>query len=200
MLSHPWPKQKVERVISSVNRRVQSAHARRPVDQHTPERPLLASLADRARIPSSAENTNKIRPTWRLGLEFLRSAGHRSTCALHMHSWSVRRAPGLGDGSDAELATRLTHGFEGELKVGLRVLTLGIGILGGWAIFVPLSGAVVVPGTLVVESDVKKIQHQRARHHDRTRQRHECRPAADNTDTHDQDAKSDFELALETMR
>ena len=31
--------------------------------------------------------------------------------------------------------------------------------LGGWAILVPLSGAVIVPGTLVVESDVKKIQH-----------------------------------------
>ncbi|MFZ0101531.1 MAG: biotin/lipoyl-binding protein, partial [Pseudolabrys sp.] len=65
----------------------------------------------------------------------------------------------MGDGSEAEIATRLTDGFEGELKVGLRVLILGIGILGGWAIFVPLSGAVVVPGTLVVESDVKKIQH-----------------------------------------
>ncbi len=31
--------------------------------------------------------------------------------------------------------------------------------MGAWAILVPLSGAVIVPGTLVVESDVKKIQH-----------------------------------------
>jgi membrane fusion protein, type I secretion system len=35
----------------------------------------------------------------------------------------------------------------------------GVGIVGAWAILVPLSGAVIVPGTLVVESDVKKIQH-----------------------------------------
>src|SRR5262249_22129369 len=46
-----------------------------------------------------------------------------------------------------------------ELKAGLRVLTIAVGILGGWACLMPLSGAVVVPGTLVVESVVKKIQH-----------------------------------------
>ena len=161
VLSHPWPKQKVERVIPpSTSERVQSAHARRPVDQHTPERPLLASLADRARILSSAENTNKIRANLAAGLEFLRS-GRASEHLRSAYAFLVSpaRTTGLGDGSDAEIATRLTQGFEGELKVGLRVLTLGIGILGGWAIFVPLSGAVVVPGTLVVESDVKKIQH-----------------------------------------
>jgi HlyD family secretion protein len=34
------------------------------------------------------------------------------------------------------------------------------GILGGgWAVFVPLAGAVVVPGNLVVQSNVKNIQH-----------------------------------------
>jgi HlyD family secretion protein len=49
--------------------------------------------------------------------------------------------------------------FEGELKAGLRVLMIAVGILGGWACLMPLSGAVIVPGTLVVESVVKKIQH-----------------------------------------
>jgi HlyD family secretion protein len=63
------------------------------------------------------------------------------------------------DGPESRLNVRLVRAFEGELKVGLRVLIIGAGILGGWAIFVPLSGAVVVPGTLVSESDVKKIQH-----------------------------------------
>ena len=38
-------------------------------------------------------------------------------------------------------------------------MIVGVGIVGAWAILFPLSGAVVVPGTLVVESDVKKIQH-----------------------------------------
>ena len=39
------------------------------------------------------------------------------------------------------------------------MLIFGVGIVGAWATLMPLSGAVVVPGTLVVESDVKKIQH-----------------------------------------
>lgn len=60
---------------------------------------------------------------------------------------------------DGKLTARLACAYEGELKTGLRVLIIGVGIVGGWAALVPLSGAVMVPGTLVVESDVKKIQH-----------------------------------------
>jgi HlyD family secretion protein len=36
---------------------------------------------------------------------------------------------------------------------------VGVGLVGGWAALVPLSGAVVVPGTLVAETSVKKVQH-----------------------------------------
>ncbi len=63
------------------------------------------------------------------------------------------------DAAGAELAPRVAHSFERELRTGLRVLILGLGIAGGWATLVPLSGAVVVSGSLVVQSDVKKIQH-----------------------------------------
>ena len=43
-------------------------------------------------------------------------------------------------------------------------LSLGLGTLlvvgvGGWATFTQISGAVIAPGQLVVESDVKKVQH-----------------------------------------
>jgi HlyD family secretion protein len=43
-------------------------------------------------------------------------------------------------------------------------LGLGLGVLlvvgvGGWATFTQISGAVIAPGQLVVESDVKKVQH-----------------------------------------
>ncbi|MEA3067608.1 MAG: rane fusion protein type secretion system [Sphingomonadales bacterium] len=58
-----------------------------------------------------------------------------------------------------DLCGRLRRGFELELRTGLRVLVLGAGLAGGWAVAVPLSAAVTVAGTLVVESDVKKIQH-----------------------------------------
>jgi HlyD family secretion protein len=63
------------------------------------------------------------------------------------------------DASGVALATRVGRSFERELRTGLRVLILGLGVAGGWATLVPLSGAVVVPGSLVVQSDVKKLQH-----------------------------------------
>jgi HlyD family secretion protein len=59
----------------------------------------------------------------------------------------------------ASLTVRAGCAFEHELRTGLRVL-LVVGLLaGGWAVLVPLAGAVVVPGSLVVESNVKAIQH-----------------------------------------
>jgi HlyD family secretion protein len=60
---------------------------------------------------------------------------------------------------DPDLCGHLRHGFEAELRAGIRVLVLGVGLAGGWAVAVPLSAAVTVAGTLVVETDVKKIQH-----------------------------------------
>ncbi|MDO9426755.1 MAG: biotin/lipoyl-binding protein, partial [Methylobacterium sp.] len=47
-----------------------------------------------------------------------------------------------------------------------RHLALGLGLgavlvvgVGGWATVTQISGAVIAPGQLVVESDVKKVQH-----------------------------------------
>jgi HlyD family secretion protein len=57
------------------------------------------------------------------------------------------------------LRQRAGRAFEQELRTGLRVL-LAVGLLGGgWMALVPLAGAVVVPGNLVVQSNVKTIQH-----------------------------------------
>jgi HlyD family secretion protein len=54
---------------------------------------------------------------------------------------------------------RAGRAFEHELRNGLRALLI-IGILaGGWMTLMPLAGAVVVPGNLVVQSNVKTIQH-----------------------------------------
>jgi HlyD family secretion protein len=43
--------------------------------------------------------------------------------------------------------------------VGLSMLALLVGGFGGWAATTELSGAVIAPGVLVVESSVKKVQH-----------------------------------------
>jgi HlyD family secretion protein len=57
------------------------------------------------------------------------------------------------------LASATGRTYARELKVGLRVLLATTVIAGGWVALVPLAGAVVVPGNLVVQSNVKAIQH-----------------------------------------
>jgi membrane fusion protein, type I secretion system len=57
------------------------------------------------------------------------------------------------------LSVGVGHAFQNELRTGLRVLIAGVVLIGGWAGLVPLAGAVVVPGNLVVQSNVKAIQH-----------------------------------------
>ena len=43
--------------------------------------------------------------------------------------------------------------------VGLAIAVLLVGGVGGWAATTELAGAVIAPGTIVVESNVKKVQH-----------------------------------------
>ena len=57
------------------------------------------------------------------------------------------------------LASATGRNYTRELKVGLRVLVIATVLVGGWTALVPLAGAVVVPGNLVVQSNVKAIQH-----------------------------------------
>jgi len=46
-----------------------------------------------------------------------------------------------------------------HLLVGLSVVILLAGVLGGWASTAQISGALIAPGSIVVESNVKKVQH-----------------------------------------
>ena len=70
-----------------------------------------------------------------------------------------RARPGAQDGLLGALGARMDRALTVELRAGLRVLLFAVVILGGWATFVPLSGAIVAPGVVVVESKVKKVQH-----------------------------------------
>jgi HlyD family secretion protein len=68
---------------------------------------------------------------------------------------------GLAD-NDAlgnNLTSQAGRAFEHELRAGLRVLLGVIVLAGGWTVLMPLAAAVVVPGNLVVQSNVKTIQH-----------------------------------------
>ena len=57
------------------------------------------------------------------------------------------------------LTLRTGRSYENELRTGLRVLLVALVLGGGWTALMPLAGAVVVPGNLVVQSNVKTIQH-----------------------------------------
>ena len=49
--------------------------------------------------------------------------------------------------------------IRGHLIVGLVLMLVLAGGFGGWASTVPISGALIAPGAVVVESNVKKVQH-----------------------------------------
>lgn len=61
--------------------------------------------------------------------------------------------------SDGSLSIKTSWSYERELRTGLRILLVAGVLGGGWFFFMPLAGAVVVPGNLVVQSNVKTIQH-----------------------------------------
>ena len=46
------------------------------------------------------------------------------------------------------------------IRVGLSVIAVGAFALGGWAVFAPLSGAVIAPGYVKVDLNRKVVQHQ----------------------------------------
>jgi HlyD family secretion protein len=70
-----------------------------------------------------------------------------------MHSGEAPPPP------DGSLSIKTSWSYERELRTGLRILLIAGVLGGGWSFFVPLAGAVVVPGNLVVQSNVKTIQH-----------------------------------------
>ena len=70
-----------------------------------------------------------------------------------------RDALAHNDNPGDTLALRTGRAYENELRTGLRVLLVALVLGGGWMALMPLAGAVVVPGNLVVQSNVKTIQH-----------------------------------------
>jgi HlyD family secretion protein len=61
--------------------------------------------------------------------------------------------------SSENFAEQIMRTHDLQLKTASRVLTISVAVVGSWVTLVPLSGAVVLPGKLVVESSLKKIQH-----------------------------------------
>ena len=100
------------------------------------------------RIDRSAAEKAAIAPILRASLQALRT----------YLEWLVsgdRENVAPGESFTAQIIR--TH--DQQLKAASRVLTISAGVVGIWMTLVPLSGAVVLPGKLVVELSLKKIQH-----------------------------------------
>ena len=89
------------------------------------------------------------------------AGAHAGTAVSRTRARPIRK-PLIGRERPEErrgLAAELDSSMAAELRRGLKVVILVLGLAGGWAGLVPLSGAVVTAGTVVSASDVKKIQH-----------------------------------------
>src|SRR5207244_401911 len=82
-------------------------------------------------------------------------------------TWRARRAgatQGLcrrprGGMMDYSADSKSLRSFRSHLTAGLAAVVMLLGGVGGWASMTELSGAVIASGQLVVESDLKKVQH-----------------------------------------
>jgi HlyD family secretion protein len=108
------------------------------------EAPQLAPPSPAGPVPRDRSVTGVVRNGLTAGVAFLANRDGSADAAA---------APG------ESIVLRAARAYEGELRTGLRALLVVGGVAGGWMTLVPLSGAVVVPGNLVVQSNVKSIQH-----------------------------------------
>jgi HlyD family secretion protein len=119
-----------------------------PIDELRPppriEAPQLAPPSPAGPVSRDRSVTRVVRNGVTAGVAFL---------ANRDGSADVAAVPG------ESIVLRAARAYEGELRTGLRALLIVGGVAGGWMTLVPLSGAVVVPGNLVVQSNVKTIQH-----------------------------------------
>ena len=107
------------------------------------EAPQLAPPSSAGAITADRSMTKIVRNGLTAGVAFLANSNASAQAA----------EPG------ENITQRAGRAYENELRTGLRALLVVGGLAGGWMAFVPLSGAVVVPGNLVVQSNVKAIQH-----------------------------------------
>ena len=126
------------------------------LSKFAPEIPIPEDLHQSMRIesPHLAPRSYKPGPTDGNLIEFARS-GLKTGVAFLLGSSDT--APPADASTNLMAGTRWA--FDRELRAGLRILVVATILGGGWFVFMPLAGAVVVPGNLVVQSNVKAVQH-----------------------------------------
>jgi HlyD family secretion protein len=133
-----------------------------PTRRHPDERlvaPRVEAAARFVRPPSAPDRDARAAQRALLASAIRRALARGLIRVRQAWNFLIRGSTRVAPSPDASLAARLDIGFANELRAGLRVLVLGLGVAGVWAVAVPLSGAVVVSGNLVAESNLKKVQH-----------------------------------------
>jgi HlyD family secretion protein len=150
-------------------RDVRGAAPRRP---SPPIAPIEPTVIDASAAPLSKPAASELHQTMRLdplalpqidkpdpGVEHWTDRSRAALVAGYQFIAGSNNEGALSHEGTASLALRTRRSFENELRTGLRILLVAVVLGGGWFVFVPLAGAVVVPGNLVVQSNVKSIQH-----------------------------------------
>jgi HlyD family secretion protein len=146
---------------AKAGRAIATRNASPPTIQVNPSRSQLN--ASRSQLNPLQTQVSPARPRLPIKLQAETPVGRAIITASAALNNGVAFLLNTGDAIDEtpgdNLSSRTGRGYERELRTGLRILIAGTVIVGGWMTLVPLAGAVVVPGNLVVQSSVKAIQH-----------------------------------------
>jgi HlyD family secretion protein len=142
-------------------RAVATRNASPPTIQVNPTRSQVNPSRSQVSLPQT--QVSPARPRLPVKLQAETPVGRAIITASSALNNGVAFLLNTGDAIDEtpgdNLSSRTGRGYERELRTGLRILIAATVIIGGWMTLVPLAGAVVVPGNLVVQSNVKTIQH-----------------------------------------
>jgi HlyD family secretion protein len=130
--------------------------------------PLSPPLTKEGRQQVDAGNNQQIRP---LGLPFDKLldatqevSGNCYKVARYFFRSSLGKVisghrPQVVRESSSSIGRKLERALAHERRRSSRILACAGVVIFGWAAWVPLSGAVVISGSLVMQSNVKKVQH-----------------------------------------
>ena len=95
--------------------------------------------------------------TQEVSTKYLKAARHIVESSLN--KFMVSRGTQAAHQVGSSIGHSLEQALARERRRSSRILAVAAVVIFGWAAWVPLSGAVVVSGNLVMQSSVKKVQH-----------------------------------------
>jgi HlyD family secretion protein len=146
---------------AKAGRAIATRNATPPTIQINPSRSQLDPSRTQVNAPRTQVNPARLRLPIKLQAETPvgRAIMKASVSLNNGVAFLLNTGDAIDETPGDNLSSRTGRGYERELRTGLRILIAATVVIGGWMTLVPLAGAVVVPGNLVVQSNVKTIQH-----------------------------------------